>query len=88
MDECRTNDRSRSYGVRTKMNEEYEKIEFKTWQELAKFVIDGGEAYIIIPSGEFEKITFNESVYSFNVLLRSWVDKCYTKKQKNNRRVY
>lgn len=62
------------------MNEEYEKIDFKTWQELAKFVIDGGEVYIIIPSGEFEQIVFDNDLCEFNVFLRALVDKCYTKK--------
>lgn len=27
------------------MNEKYEPIKFETWQELAKYVIDGGEVY-------------------------------------------
>lgn len=29
------------------MNEKYEPIKFNSWQELAKYVIDGGEVYYV-----------------------------------------
>ena len=43
------------------MNEKYESIKFDSWQELAKFVIDGGEVYY-----EGEKIIFDDDYSQFN----------------------
>lgn len=47
------------------------KIEFKTWQELARFVIDGGELFQRI-GDKYTKINFD---------YQKPID-CYTKKQK------
>ena len=73
----RTNDRSRSYGVHTEMNEEYEKIEFKTWQDLAKFVIDGGEVYGKYRDGSYRPILFNGIEFTEHVEV--FFKYCYTK---------
>lgn len=43
------------------MNEKYEPIKFDSWQELAKYVIDGGEVYY-----EGEKIVFDNDYSQFN----------------------
>ena len=69
------------------MNNEYEKIEFKTWQELAKFVIDSGEVYALDGyaldgRGDFKQITFSADNFKFNVFLDVFLNNCYTKKQK------
>ena len=42
-------------------NEKFEPIKFDSWQELAKYVIDGGEVYYdnIINCGGFVRINFN-----------------------------
>ena len=42
-------------------NEKYEPIKFDSWQELAKYVIDGGEVYY-----EGEKIIFDDDYSQFN----------------------
>jgi hypothetical protein len=43
------------------MNEKYEPIKFETWQELAKFVIDGGEVYF-----QHKRISFDVDESQFN----------------------
>ena len=42
-------------------SEKYEPIKFDSWQELAKYVIDGGEVYY-----EGEKIIFDDDYSQFN----------------------
>ena len=42
-------------------SEKYEPIKFDSWQELAKFVIDGGDVYY-----EGEKIIFDDDYSQFN----------------------
>lgn len=61
------------------MNEEYEKIEFKTWQDLAKFVIDGGEVYGKYRDGSYRPILFNGIEFTEHVEV--FFKYCYTKKQ-------
>lgn len=46
-------------------NEKYEPIKFETWQELAKFVIDGGEVYYKSANCLYYEIQF--SGVGFNV---------------------
>lgn len=41
------------------MNEKYEPIKFDSWQELAKYVIDGGEVYYDNEIKGFVRINFN-----------------------------
>lgn len=41
------------------MNEKYELIKFNSWQELAKYVIDGGEVYYDNEIKGFVRINFN-----------------------------
>ena len=41
------------------MNEKYEPIKFESWQELAKYVIDGGEVYYDNEIKGFVRINFN-----------------------------
>ena len=54
----------------------YEQIKFETWQELAKYVIDGGEVYWY-EYDKYNKIIVDES--GFNMVLG--VDNLYIKKQ-------
>lgn len=59
------------------MNEKYEPIKFETWQELAKFVIDGGEVYF-----RKEKVEFDCMEYEFShYLTENLMDNLYIKKQ-------
>ena len=57
------------------MNEKYEPIKFDSWQELAKFVIDGGEVYC-----NGEQITCDEEGFNF-ILNDAVLDGCRIKKQ-------
>ena len=60
------------------MNEKYEPIKFETWQELAKFVIDGGEVYF----NEKTKISFDVDESSFNFVFTDHLrNNLYIKKQ-------
>lgn len=60
-------------------NEKYEPIKFNSWQELAKYVIDGGEVYIKNNAGSYAKLEFDG--ICFNYHLNSWIEDTYTKKQ-------
>ena len=58
-------------------NEKYEPIKFDSWQELAKFVIDGGEVYY-----EGEKIIFDDDYSQFNYqFTEHLMSNTFTKKQ-------
>ena len=41
------------------MNEKYEPIKFDSWQELAKYVIDGGEVYFKALDHKYIKVWFS-----------------------------
>ena len=56
-------------------SEKYEPIKFDSWQELAKFVIDGGEVYC-----NGEQITCDEEGFNF-ILNDAVLDGCRIKKQ-------
>ena len=59
------------------MNEKYEPIKFDSWQELAKYVIDGGEVYY-----EGEKIIFDDDYSQFNYqFTEHLMSNTFTKKQ-------
>lgn len=59
-------------------NEKYEPIKFETWQELAKFVIDGGEVYF----NEETKISFDVDESLFNFVFTDHLrNNLYIKKQ-------
>ena len=58
-------------------NEKYEPIKFDSWQELAKYVIDGGEVYY-----EGEKIIFDDDYSQFNYqFTEHLMSNTFTKKQ-------
>lgn len=57
------------------MNEKYEPIKFDSWQELAKYVIDGGGVYY-----EKQKIQCDMGQFNF-VLCDSVMNNLCTKKQ-------
>lgn len=57
------------------METKYEPIKFDSWQELAKYVIDGGEVYC-----NGIKITCDEAGFNF-VLDGGVIDSCVIKKQ-------
>ena len=63
-------------------NEKYEPIKFETWQELAKFVIDGGEVYFK-SSGDGRKFQIVFSGAGFNCDIERIFEKneLFTKKQ-------
>lgn len=61
------------------MNEQYEPIKFESWQELAKYVIDGGEVFIKNNGGNHVKIVFDGRC--FNNFIHSWMEDLYIKKQ-------
>ena len=59
------------------MNEKFEPIKFDSWQELAKYVIDGGEVYY-----EGEKIIFDDDYSQFNYqFTEHLMSNTFTKKQ-------
>lgn len=59
------------------MKEQYEPIKFETWQELAKYVIDGGEVYYC-----GDRVIFDEDYAKFSHQFSEHVmDNLYTKKQ-------
>lgn len=47
------------------MNEKFEPIKFDTWQELAKYVIDGGEVYFSVDKIDFIKLEFYSHGFKF-----------------------
>ena len=57
------------------MNEKYEPIRFDSWQELAKYVIDGGEVYY---DKKEKVIIYFDKELMINLAL---MDNLYTKKQ-------
>lgn len=64
-------------------NEKYEPIKFETWQELAKYVIDGGEVYWFgknnVPNlVEFNGVSFHADI---PLLFKNVDGGLYTKKQ-------
>ena len=59
------------------METKYEPIKFDSWQELAKYVIDGGEVYY-----EGEKIVFDNDYSQFNYqFTEHLMSNTFTKKQ-------
>lgn len=59
------------------MKTKYEPIKFDSWQELAKYVIDGGEVYY-----EGEKIVFDNDYSQFNYqFTEHLMSNTFTKKQ-------
>lgn len=66
------------------MSDKYEPIKFNSWQELAKYVIDGGDVYYkSLHDGSYIKIMFIDN--GFNCLIRGLagdsVCKIFTKKK-------
>lgn len=57
------------------MKTKYEPIKFDSWQELAKYVIDGGEVYYGCIKIKFDGMKFNHA------LNESILDRFYVKKQ-------
>ena len=58
------------------MNEKFEPIKFDSWQELAKYVIDGGECFVLF-NGEYKIVKFDGMQFNWNLL----INKFYIKKQ-------
>jgi len=58
------------------MKEKYELIKFDSWQELAKYVIDGGEVYVYF-NDEYKLVKFNGMQFNWNLTINDF----YTKKQ-------
>lgn len=59
------------------METKYEPIKFDSWQELAKYVIDGGEVYFYK-----DKIEFDVDVSEFNFTFTDYLmENLYIKKQ-------
>lgn len=58
------------------METKYEPIKFDSWQELAKYVIDGGEVYY----HEQQEIKCKRGIFNFE-LTDNVMDNLYTKKQ-------
>lgn len=60
-------------------NEKYEPVKFDRWQELAKYVIDGGEVWARNNIGQYARIVFDGK--GFNCDVSDWVQNTYVKKQ-------
>lgn len=58
------------------MSEKYEPIRFDSWQELAKYVIDGGEVYVYF-NDEYKLVKFDGMQFNWNLIINNF----YTKKQ-------
>jgi len=64
------------------MNKKFEPIKFDSWQELAKYVIDGGEVYFAEFDETKEKIMFHDHrAFNCNINEISRYEVLYTKKQ-------
>lgn len=63
------------------MNEKYEPIKFDSWQELAKYVIDGGEVYFKAFQNKYLKITFNGTQFDTNIDILHKDRELFIKKQ-------
>ena len=59
--------------------EKYEPIKFNSGQELAKYVIDGGEVYIKNNAGNYARLEFDGRCFGYS--LNSCLGATYTKKQ-------
>lgn len=59
----------------------YEPIKFDSWQELAKYVIDGGEVYFKAFQSKYLKITFNGTQFDTNLDVLHKDRELFTKKQ-------
>lgn len=60
-------------------NEKYEPIKFDSWQELVKYVTDGGEVWARNNIGQYARIVFDGK--GFNCDVRGWAENTYVKKQ-------
>ena len=63
------------------MKTKYEPIKFDSWQELAKYVIDGGEVYFKAFQNKYLKITFNGTQFDTNIDILHKDRELFTKKQ-------
>ena len=63
------------------MNEKYEPIKFDSWQELAKYVIDGGEVYFKAFQNKYLKVTFNGTQFDTNLDILHKDRELFIKKQ-------
>ena len=63
------------------MKEKYEPIKFDSWQELAKYVIDGGEVYFKAFQNKYLKVTFNGTQFDTNLDVLHKDRELFTKKQ-------
>lgn len=63
------------------METKYEPIKFGSWQELAKYVIDGGEVYFKAFKSKYLKITFNGTQFDTNLDVLHKDRELFTKKQ-------
>ena len=62
-------------------SEKYEPIKFDSWQELAKFVIDGGEVYFKAADCKYNKIRFSGVGFDCDIEKVFSIRGIYTKKQ-------
>ena len=63
------------------MSEKYEPIKFDSWQELAKYVIDGGEVYFEAADCKYNKIRFSGVGFDCDIEKVFSIRGIYTKKQ-------
>lgn len=63
------------------MSDKYEPIKFDSWQELAKYVIDGGEVYFNAFQSKYLKITFNGTQFDTNLDVLHKYRELFIKKQ-------
>ena len=62
-------------------NEKFKPIKFDSWQELAKYVIDGGEVYFKAFQNKYLKVTFNGTQFDTNLEVLYKDRELFAKKQ-------